>query len=266
MYPTEADMSALQEFFPNVNLRKLYEVERYHQKLAKILDNQFSDEKQSVLSELEVLKMQLADIKKQIEDLGFVGTMSREFLNRHSEIKAEIDGLRRQNEAYLIQKELQEAKARAEEVLRRGIEDILDEIEHTLNSKMKEFNDSLFGTPRKPPHIRFNGYNSYVFETPDDTGTGSNYKGMIVYDLAVLFTTALPALAHDSLLFKNLEKDVEDGIVRIYTSTSKQIFSAYDKQDDCRPETKRLLESNTVLKLSDNGHELYGRAWNKEEQ
>lgn len=266
LYPTEADMSALQEFFPNVNLRKLYEVERYHQKLAKILDNQFSDEKQSVLSELEVLKMQLADIKKQIEDLGFVGTMSREFLNRHSEIKVEIDGLRRQNEAYLTQKELQEAKVRVEEVLRRGIEDILDEIEHTLNSKMKEFNDSLFGTPRKPPHIRFNGYNSYVFETPDDTGTGSNYKGMIVYDLAVLFTTALPALAHDSLLFKNLEKDVEDGIVRIYTSTSKQIFIAYDKQDDCRPETKRLLESNTVLKLSDNGHELYGRAWNKEEQ
>lgn len=45
LYPTDADMSALQEFFPSVNLRKLYEVEKYHQKLAKILDNQFSDEK-----------------------------------------------------------------------------------------------------------------------------------------------------------------------------------------------------------------------------
>ncbi|EJO20266.1 hypothetical protein HMPREF1150_0388 [Streptococcus sp. AS14] len=32
-------------FFPNVNLRKLYEVEQYHQKLAKLLDAQFSDEK-----------------------------------------------------------------------------------------------------------------------------------------------------------------------------------------------------------------------------
>lgn len=60
-----------------------------------------------------------------------------------------------------------------------------------------------------------------VFETPYNTGTGSNYKGMIVYDLAVLFSTSLPALAHDSLLFKNLGKDVEDGIIRIYTSTNK---------------------------------------------
>ena len=89
---------------------------------------------------------------------------------------------------------------------------------------------------------------------------------MIVYDLAVLFTTALPALAHDSLVFKNLEKDVEDGIMRIYASTRKQIFIAYDKQGDCRPETQRILYDNCVLQLSDNNCELYGRSWNKEEQ
>ena len=76
-------------------------------------------------------------------------------------------------------------------------------------------------------------------EKPDNTGTGSNYKGMIIYDLAVLFSTALPALAHDSLLFKNLGKDVEDGIIRIYTNTDKQIFIAYDKQGDCRPATQK---------------------------
>lgn len=88
---------------------------------------------------------------------------------------------------------------------------------------------------------------------------------MIVYDLAVLFTTALPALAHDSLLFKNLGKDVEDGIFRIYNSTKKQIFIAYDKQSDCRPETQKILEDNCVLRLSTNNCELYGRSWDTEE-
>lgn len=82
------------------------------------------------------------------------------------------------------------AKANADAVLKRSIEDILFEIEQTLNTKMEEFNDSLFDTKKKPPHVHFNSYNSYKFETPDNTGTGSNYKGMIVYDLAVLFTTA----------------------------------------------------------------------------
>lgn len=133
------------------------------------------------------------------------------------------------------------------------------------NAKMKEFNDTLFKTKKKSPHIHFRAYNSYILKTTDNTGTGSNYKDMIIYDLALLFSTALPALAHDSLLFKNLGKDVEDGIIRIYTSTDKQIFIAYDKQEDCRPATQKTLEDNCVLRLSTDGCELYGRSWDTEE-
>ncbi|SEA28341.1 hypothetical protein SAMN02745687_02386 [Lachnospiraceae bacterium NK3A20] len=265
LYPTEADMEALQEFFPSVNLRKIYEVERYHRKLAKILDAQFSDEKTALESEIKALREQLENINAQIDDLGFVGNISREFLDRHSELKGEIDALKTQNRAFLKQNELQTAKANAEEVLKRSTEDILFEIEETLNTKMKALNDSLFKTKKKPPYVHFNSYNSYVFETPDNTGTGSNYKGMLVYDLAILFTTRLPAIAHDSLLFKNLGKDVEDGIIRIYTETEKQIFISYDKQDDCRPATKKILEENCVLKLSTDNCELYGRSWDTEE-
>ena len=265
LYPTEADISALQEYFPDVNVRKLYEVEKYHQKLAKILDAQFADEKKAIEEDIASLKKQLDGINAQIRELGFVGNISREFLDRHSELKGEIDALKTQNEAFLTQNELQAAKANADAVLKRSIEDILREIEETLNAKMEEFNDTLFDTKKKPPHVHFIAYNSYKFETPDNTGTGSNYKGMIVYDLAMLFSTALPALAHDSLLFKNLGKDVEDGIMRIYTSTKKQIFIAYDKQGDCRPETQKILESNCVLSLSTNNCELYGRSWDTEE-
>lgn len=265
LYPTEADMAALQEFFPNVNLRKLYEVECYHQKLAKILDAQFSDEKTAIEAEISMLQEKLQSIKLQIKELGFVGNLSKEFLDRHSELKSEIVALKTQNQAYLTLKELQEAKAKADEILKKSIENILMEIENELNTKMKEINDSLFNTPRKPPHIHFNKYDSYKFETPDDTGIGSNFKGMIVYDLAVLLCTVLPAIAHDSLLFKNLEKNVEDGIIRIYDSTNKQVFIAYDKQGDCRPETREILEKNTRLRLSTDNCELYGRSWNKEE-
>lgn len=214
LYPTEEDMASLQEYFPEVNLRKLYEVEKYHQRLAKILDEQFAAERAAIEEELN---KQHESILLQIKELGFVGGLSREFLERHSELKAEIAALKNQNQAFLTQTELQDAKKTADEVLRKSIESILMEIENTLNVKMEEFNDTLFKVKKKPPHLHFNAYNSYRFETPDNTGTGSNYKGMIVYDLAVLFTTALPALAHDSLLFKNLGKDVEDGLLRYIT-------------------------------------------------
>lgn len=59
LYPTEADMAALQEFFPEVNLRKLYEVEQYHQKLAKILGAQFADERAAIEAEIATLQEQL---------------------------------------------------------------------------------------------------------------------------------------------------------------------------------------------------------------
>ncbi len=265
LYPTEADLAALQEFFPDVNICKLYEIEQFHQKLAKILDAQFAEEKAAIEAEISELQQRLGEVRRQISELGFVGNISREFLDRHSELKAEIAALTTQNEAFLNLKALQDAKANATEVLRKGIESILREIEVALNTKMEEFNDLLFPVKKKPPYVHFNAYNSYHFETPDNTGTGSNYKGMIVYDLAVLFSTALPAIAHDSLLFSNLGKDAVDGIVGIYMSTDKQVFISYDKQGDCRPETRRILESRQVLKLSNDGHELYGRSWDEKE-
>ena len=246
LYPTEADLSALQEFFPGVNIRKLYEVEKYHQKLAAILDEQFTAERQSVEEEI-------SGLQEQIRELGFVGNLSKEFLDKHSEIKGRIDALKAQNEAYLTLTDLQDARRKADDMLKRAIEDILADIEYAINGKMKEFND-----------LHFNEYNSYKFETPDDTGTGSNYKGMVVYDIAVLYLTALPAIAHDSLILKNIGDGAVDGIMKIYAQSRKQVFIAFDKQAAYKPDTQKILADNTVLKLSDGNCELYGESWNKE--
>lgn len=264
LYPTEADLSALQSFFPDVNIRKLYEVEKYHQKLAAILDEQFSAERELVENKLSALNQQIHELQVQINQLGFVGNLSKEFLDKHSDLKARVDALKAQNAAYLTLTELQDAKKKADDMLKRAIEDILSDMEQAINSKMKEFNDSLFAESRKAPHLHFNEYNSYSFETPDDTGTGSNYKGMVVYDLAILYLTALPAIAHDSLILKNIGDGAVDGIMKIYAQSRKQVFIAFDKQAAYKPDTQRILSDNTILKLSDGNCELYGESWNKE--
>lgn len=266
LYPTEADFESLQRFFPDVNLRKLYEVEKYHQKLAEILDVQFAAEHDEIESEIADLQERVQTIQEQISDMGFVGNISKEFLDKHSEIKGRIDALRAQNAAYLTLTELQDAKKRADELLKSAIESILSDIQQEMNDKMKEFNDTLFTEPRKAPHLVFNAYNSYRFDTPDDTGTGSNYKGMVIYDLAVLFLTALPAIAHDSLILKNIGDGAIDGIMRIYSQSRKQIFIAFDKQNAYTPATQRIVMDSMVLKLSNHNCELYGHAWNKEDE
>lgn len=255
----------MQEFFPKVNLWKLYEVEGYHKKLASILYGQFAAERDSVQSEIEDLHSQVVTVNDQIRELGMVGNLSKEFHDRHSEIKGRIDALKTQNEAYLTLTDLQDIRKEADDILKSTIETILSDIEQAINNKMKVYNDFLFTERHKPPHLHFNEYNSYRFETPDDTGTGSNYKGMVIFDLAGLNLTALPDIAHDSLILKNISDGSIDGIMKIYTDSKKQIFIAFDKQDAYTAETRKIVADNKVLKLSDNHRELYGKSWNVEE-
>ena len=68
-----------------------------------------------------MLQDQLKGINAEIRQLGFVGNISTEFLDRHSELQAEIAALKTQNDAFLTQKELQAAKANADAVLKRSI-------------------------------------------------------------------------------------------------------------------------------------------------
>lgn len=264
LYPTEADLAALQEFFPTVNVRKIYEVENYHHKLASILDKQFGEERRSLEEEIKQVTIQLRTVQNQIQDMGLVSNLTTEFLDKHAEIKGRIDALKAQNAAYLKLVDLQEAKKRADEQLKSAIKSILSELEEAINTQMKEYNDTLYTEARKAPHLSLYDYDSYRFETPDDTGTGSNYKSLVIYDLSILALTALPAIAHDSLILKNISDDSIDGIMKIYSESSKQIFIAFDKQIAYKPRTQEILQAHTVLKLSDSNCELYGESWNKE--
>jgi hypothetical protein len=54
--------------------------------------------------------------------------------------------------------------------------------------------------------------NTYKFSTPDDTGTGTAYRGLVIFDISILMLTALPVLVHDSVVFKQ----IADEALRIF--------------------------------------------------
>jgi hypothetical protein len=115
--------------------------------------------------------------------------------------------------------------------------------------------------------LDLNGGKTYEFYTPDDSGTGTSFKSLIIFDLSVLMHTKLPALAHDSLLFKNIGDEPVEKIIKLYTTFEKQIFIAFDKDTAYSDEAKEILYKSTVYKstvirLDENGNELFGRSWN----
>lgn len=132
---------------------------------------------------------------------------------------------------------------------------------------MREFNDKLYKIKRNAPVINITASSSYIFFTPNDTGTGTNFKGLILLDLALMYLSYLPVIAHDSLLFKNVDDEGVNGIIRIYDNVKnlgKQIFIAFDKQCSYSQETYEILQDSCVLQLDGDGHELYGKSWNRE--
>lgn len=144
LYPTESDLTELQQYFPDTNLKKLYEVEAYHKKLETILDSEFSTERESLIAEIDELESQLTTLNQELQELGNIPNLSSEYLESYSKLTATINALKEQNEAYLKESGLPKEKSGADADLKRSTEDILLDLEVKINSKMREFNCLLF--------------------------------------------------------------------------------------------------------------------------
>ena len=92
---------------------------------------------------------------------------------------------------------------------------------------MSRLNDAIYEGSYNAPILNFTD-TGYDFFTPDDTGTGIAYKGLVVYDLAVLSLTKLPLLVHDSVVLKQISDDAIEKIIELYSSCGKQVIIALD--------------------------------------
>ena len=138
-------------------------------------------------------------------------------------------------------------------------------IEKSINVEMESINKELYVEQYNAPFIHFNETN-YIFTTPDDTGTGVAYKGLVVFDLAIAHLTKLPILVHDSVLLKQISDEAVENIINQYISCNKQVFVALDKQDSYTETTSALLEQYSRIKLYPNGGELFGYSWGKKQE
>jgi hypothetical protein len=182
-------------------------------------------------------------------------------LANYSNLQKQIETIEIENNAYEKSANLLTAKTDSAERRDKMKEEQLLRLQNTINIKMQELNDYIYTSTKKPPVLAFN-HNNYIFETIDDTGTGTSYKSMIVYDLSVLELTVLPILIHDSVMLKQISDVALEKILTLYISTGKQIFIAFDKISSYSESSKKILNETKVLELAPNGNELFGRAWN----
>lgn len=258
---SESQYAQIKSFFPELNLRKVEEVESFHNSIKSILNSEIRSE----ISRYDEIIMRLSnaidDVEKEIGERSKIQSLSKNVLLKLTSMQKQLEVLNKENELYdrykEIQKVLSDLKGQISIIKLKN----LNEIEVCLNSRMEKLNDFVYNSENKAPIIKLDT-NKYTFDTPDDSGTGTSYKSMIVYDLAILESTNLPILVHDSYLLKQIQDSAIEKILELYLKVGKQIFISIDKVSSLTKRAQEIINNNQVLELAP-GKELFGWRWNK---
>ena len=259
----QADFSALQEFFPNaeINVERLMQVEAFHKDLTSILKSDFKEAETKIWNLINLINIQIANIESEIASIEKAEGLSKIVLEEYARIEKEITALEDQNKKYDMNADLVEDHKKKTESLTKSQLSQEAILEQRINDEMARLNSLIFGENKNSPTLHFESTKSYTFSTYDDHGTGTNYKGLIMFDVASLNLTELPLLIHDSFLFKNIGKDTMRKIIEIYRDAGYQIFISIDNVNNYHQETQQIINQNVVIELSPGGNELYGQKW-----
>ena len=258
---TEDNLQTLASYFPTVNIKRIEAVEAFHRKLHGILDSELSDEAQSLQVLMQAATQEIQKLEAELVELGIPIQVPKPFLEKYSELQREISALESQNEAFEQTEQFKADVEAVEKDLDVAESQVLRDIEDMLNAQMVRYNDRVYEVRREAPTIKFESKAKYDFHTPRDDGKGTAFKSLIVLDLSILELTELPAIAHDSSIFKNIGDLPIDGIMDIYLESKKQIFIAFDKEGAYTKKVADAVTDTAVIKLGENGDQLFGWTW-----
>lgn len=258
------DFCELEKFFNNINLRKIEEIEQFHKKLSEILKEELTEELKLAIEEQEAVTKAISQVEEELKDFDIPTGISKKLLREYAAKEQQIDKINTQLANYdrlsQLKKDVVEYKKRHDDLSKM----VLDEIEAKINAQMLKYNNYIYNGSKESPILRLTS-TEYDFKTINDSGTGTSYKSLVIFDLSILSLTNLPALVHDSVIFKNIGDEPIVKILELYTEfPEKQIFIAMDKADSYHnSQAQDCLEKNTVLRLSAGNSCLFGWSWSE---
>ncbi|HEY8269319.1 MAG TPA: DUF2326 domain-containing protein [Pseudobdellovibrionaceae bacterium] len=256
-----ANIALVAEYFPTVDVERLEQVEAFHQKIGRIVKKELKDELAAAQLKESALTSEIMSLEQQIQSALKSKGMPDDLFKRIFDLKEITDKAAEENKYFEQKAQLEEAIKISGHRLDEIYAKIFLEIEAKINLKLKAFNKVVYGPARNSSELRIKSSNSYSFTSPEDSGTGKSYAGLIGFDMAMLSLTRLPFVIHDSVVYKNIEVAAVQRILRILAVIkSKQIFLSFDEAKKFGLQTEQLIKKFTVLKLSHNDL-LYNKDW-----
>lgn len=249
----------LEKFFPESDLDRFGQIETFHSKIASILRDELkASEKELTKTVLEVedaidtVDLEISEALGNVDEPTVIVDRVHELAVRRSNAKRKIDYFETDED---VTGSLRDDRLR----LAEERNSISAHISNIINNKIRKLVDDVYDEFRKSPKLEI-ANNSYSFSAIEDTGTGKAYSNLILLDLAILQTTVLPFVIHDSVLFKNIENEAVAHLVELYVSFSRQTFIAIDEIQKYGTKAEAILTKQKVIQLS-NENQLYIKDW-----
>ncbi len=257
---SQETVDELGTFFPEANIRRITEIENFHKQISGIFKKELQEQKKQLLLQLTDINKLIGEYESELKELIQNPNLSKNILKKHAELLKEIERLKRINATYLKLVQLETTKQADEARLKLIETEQFTIMANAINNKMSELNTIIYEGKANAPLIAFEN-ETYKFFTPNDTGTGRSYKGLVVFDLAIINLTKLPLIVHDSVVLKQISDDALEKILQLYISCNKQVIITLDKQNSYTDRSNDILTHHKILELAPNGRELFGRSW-----
>ena len=262
---TEKDFDLLKKYFPNIEIEEINKIEDFHNKIYAILKGEYDDLVKQSEANIKRIDGELKKLEEEYKKLESLTNVSDSVLDEHHRLTKELDELERQNAFYKSTEDIDKNVKDFKLDLDKEVSTVAESVQSTINNGMKALNDEIYNGLKTCPRIKIDLLDRYYFSTPADSGTGTQQRGVAIFDLVLLANTRLPAFVHDSVMLKHIEDHTLAKLFEYYNKTKKQVFVAFDRASTY-PQSVDLLNQSKIIELGRKEKALFGRDFNEIKQ
>ncbi len=255
------NFASLVEYFPQINVDRIVEVEEFHGGVARLLRAELKQEEAQLSAQLSEIESRISVIDAEMSSALSSVAQPGEIVSRVYDLSNEWNKARGENDYFERFESVSGELGGLAASLSDAKNEVLAIVQRAVNLRIEEIVREVFGEGRKSPTLFLDDAN-YRYEVFEDTGTGTAYLSLVILDIAIFSRTFLPCVVHDSILFKNVENESVAKLIGVYESISKQSFIALDEVEKYGDLIANKLHSLAVIRLSD-AEVLYVKDWRK---
>ena len=270
LIPTKEELSVLQSFFPNTNIKKLYDIEEFHFKMSDILREELKHSIAQYQLELKNTESQILSLETELQNITPGKTLPKAAYTEYANNFSKIQKLKEKLENFEKGKELKISSDNCKQNLFNKEINILNQISNSVNTCMAELNSSIQEGKWINPMLHFEepktntakGISNYSLTSNNDSGDGTQGANVILFDLSVLKLSKLPVIIHDGLVRNEIDQEREQDFIKLYAKQNdKQVFTEFNNLNRYSQDIQKILTNSKVIELGNDEKSLYGKSY-----